>query len=124
MMTPLCICVLNDDITLNLTSSIKKPLPILPYFHHIDTSKSLLQLLVSSVGELFHEKSAQPYIIMSQALAKAVPNSILRHAEPLSYKALQHISMEDDGAETLGDPYQKQVPLPIIRDYRARKANT
>ena len=27
-------------------------------------------------------------------------------------------------AETLGDPYHKQVPLPSIPDYRAREATT
>ena len=27
-------------------------------------------------------------------------------------------------AETLGDPYHKQVPLPIIPAYRAREATT
>ena len=29
-----------------------------------------------------------------------------------------------EGAETLGDPYHKQVPLPSIPAYRAREATT
>ena len=31
---------------------------------------------------------------------------------------------DEDTAETLGDPYHKQVPLPSIPAYRAREATT
>ena len=41
--------IFYDKITLNLTASINKSHPILPYSYHIDASKSLLRLLVSSV---------------------------------------------------------------------------
>ena len=46
------------------------------------------------MGEIFHGKSCQAYIIMSQALAKSTPNTILRPAAPLSYKSLQHVIIE------------------------------
>ena len=64
-------------------------------FHHIDTSKSLIQLLVLSVGELLHDKSCQTYIIMYRALSKATPYTIFYLAATLAYKALQNFITED-----------------------------
>ena len=84
-----------DEITLNLTSSIKKSRPIILDFPHIGPSKSLLHLQVPSVGDLFHDKYFQTYIIMYQSLSKAITNSILRPNAPLAYKALQHFITED-----------------------------
>ena len=46
--------------------------------------------------ELFHDKSCQTYIILYRALAKAIPNAILRPAAPLAYNAIQHVITEDD----------------------------
>ena len=75
----------NDDITLSLTATINKYRPILPEFHHDDTSNYLHHLLVPSVGENFHKKARQTYIIMSQSLTKDTPNSIIRPDTPLAY---------------------------------------
>ena len=70
---------------------------LLPYY----TSKYLLWLLVTSVGELFDEKSSQTYIIMSSELAKEIINSILCPASTLLNKFLQYTIMEDDGIRML-----------------------
>ena len=43
------------------------------------------------------------------------PTTLLRVTKPNSRRGC---------AETLGDPYHKQFPLPIIPDYRAREATT
>ena len=67
-----------DEITLNLTASIKKLHHIIPDFYNIDPSKSLIHPLVTSVVELLHGKSCQTYIIMSRALVKPITNAIFR----------------------------------------------
>ena len=52
---------------------------------------------VPSVGLLFHEKSCQTYIIVSQEISKAIPNAILRPATPLTYKPTQHVITDYEG---------------------------
>ena len=99
-----------DEITLNLTSSIKKSCPIIPYLHHSCPSNSFLRLLVPSMLELFHVKSLQTYIIMYLALAKTISNSILRPTTPLAYKFLQHIITEDDSRRMIEYVLPKWVP--------------
>ena len=43
---------------------------------------------------MFYGKSYQTYIIMSQALAKAIPNAIICPDSSLTYKSLQHFITE------------------------------
>ena len=62
------------------------------------------------MGELFHEKSCQTYTVIYRALAKAIPNSIIFPAAPLSYKYLQHVITEDYGWRVLEYVLRKIAP--------------
>ena len=52
--------------------------------------------MVPSVVEIFHDKACKIYIIMSQVLSKATPNTTLLPTEALVYKALQYFFTDDE----------------------------
>ena len=66
--------------------------------------------MVPSVGELSYEKSFQIYIIVSWALSKATPNTIIWPIPPISYKSLQCFITKDDRWRMIEDVFQKRAP--------------
>ena len=66
--------------------------------------------MVPSTGEHFHDKSCQSSIIISQSLAKTIPNTILLPTENLAYNTHQDVITKDDGWKILKHIFYRWAP--------------
>ena len=89
--------------------------PTLHYLHNYNNNTHVGIALHNLAQSVFQEK----YTHQISTLATTPESGKQEHLKSY-YKAL----IPTTGAETLGDPYHKKVPIPSITAYRAREANT